>query len=362
MRSFEFLIEKETPTADPKVSQVQSTITDKVQNIFDIDELNQIYSYIRKMDLGGGFDEIFSKDIDLRQVQTTLSKSIIDAKAPFEDKMAFAKEIVTKGIIDIDALLAPGETKEVTSLVKTQFPNIYSNIAADLMNISGSFKSGNVKTNRGKGEFFLAILSPEITLSKTGHGDLTIRGVGYEVKDNMARIKGRKGYGSTDQVKQDVIEEVTKFVADQEKQNPQTPLAGKTFGVGVGAKQNFWTEFGPLAIQGGSDPNTVAKFVRTQWDKTIKSLFLNITNQQLASISPFDANGVLDFRAIHAPMKALAFDYYKSADQFKGVLFVNSAKMTITYIETAEQFVEKIGVTKYGFEPGAQNGMQVKTP
>lgn len=61
-------------------------------------------------------------------------------------------------------------------------------------------------------------------------------------------------------------------------------------------------------------------------------------------------------------MKALAFDYYKSADQFKGVLFVNSAKMTITYIETAEQFVEKIGVTKYGFEPGAQNGMQVKTP
>lgn len=372
MRSFEFLTEEEKPgffrgarvkpPEDPKVAQVQSTITDKVQNIFDIDELNQIYSYIRKMDLGGGFDEIFSKDIDLKQVQTTLSKAIIDAKAPFEDKMAFAKEIVTKGIIDVDALLSPGETKEITSLVKTQFPNIYANIASELMNIAGSFKSGNVKTNRGKGEFFLAILSPEITLSKTGHGDLTIRGQGYEVKDNMARIKGRKGYGSTDQIRQEVIEEVTKFVTNQQKKNPQTPLAGKTFGVGVGAKQNFWTEFGPLAIQGGADVNTVVKFVRTLWEKTIRSLFLNISKQQLASVSPFDANGVLNFSALHAPMKALAFDYYKNADQFNGVLFVNSAKMTITYIETSEQFNEKIGVMKYGFEPGAQNGMQVKTP
>lgn len=372
MRSFEFLTEEEKPgffrgakvrpPADPKVSQVQTTITDKVQNIFDIDELNQIYSYIRKMDLGGGFDEIFSKDIDLKQVQTTLSKAIIDAKAPFEDKMAFAKEIVSKGIIDIDTLLTPGETREITSLVKTQFPNIYENIAADLMNIAGSFKSGNVKTNRGKGEFFLAILSPEITLSKTGHGDLTIRGAGYEVKDNMARIKGRKGYGSTDQVRQDVTEEVTRFIDQQVAKNPQSPLAGKSFGVGVGAKQNFWTEFSPLAIQGGADPATVSKFVRTLWEKTIKSLFLSISKQQLASVSPFDENGVLNFSALHAPMKALAFDYYKAADQFKGVLFVNSAKMTITYIETSDQFNEKIGVMKYGFEPGAQNGMQVKTP
>jgi len=373
MRSFEFLTELEEKPgffrgakvkapADPKVSQVQSTITNQVQNIFDIDELNQIYSYIRKMDLGGGFDEIFSKDIDLKQVQTTLSKAIIDAKAPFEDKMAFAKEIVTKGIIDVDALLTSGETKNITDLVKTQFPGIYENIAGELMNIAGSFKSGNTKTNRGKGEFFLAILSPEITLSKTGHGDLTIRGNGYEVKDNMARIKGRKGYGSTDQVRQEVIEEVTKFVTEQEKKNPQTPLAGKTFSVGVGAKQNFWTEFGPLAIQGGADAASVVNFVKSLWTKTIKSLFLGVSKDQLESVSPFDQRGVLNFSAIHAPMKALAFDYYKTADKFQGVLFVNSAKMTITYIETADQFVQKIGVMKYGFEPGAQNGMQVKTP
>jgi len=371
MRAFEFLIEEKPGlsqadnagnSADPKITQVQTTITDKVQNIFDIDELNQIYSYIRKMDLGGGFDEIFSKDIDLRQIQTTLSKAIIDAKAPFEDKMAFAKEIVTKGIIDVDALLTAGETRNITSLVKTQFPNIYQNIASELMNIAGSFKSGNTKTNRGKGEFFLAILSPDITLSKTGHGDLTIRGEGYEVKDNMARIKGRKGYGSTDQVRQEVTEEVTKFIAEQEKKNPQTPLSGKSFGVGVGAKQNFWTEFGPLAIQGGADANTVVRFVRSLWEKTIRSLFLNISKQQLASVSPFDGNGVLDFNSLHVPMKSLAFDYYKTADQFKGVLFVNSSKMTITYIETSEQFNEKIGVYKYGFEVGAQNGMQVKTP
>jgi hypothetical protein len=358
MRAFEFLSEE----SDTKVSQIQSTITNKVQNIFDLDELNQIYSYIRKVDLGGGFEEIFSKDIDLKQVQTTLSKSIVDAKAPFEDKMSFAKEIVSTGIIDVDALLSAGVTNSVTDLVKTNYPNIYNNIATDLMNIAGSFKSGTTKTNRGKGEFFLAILSPEIMLSKSGHGDLTIRGEGYEVKDNMARIKGRKGYGSTDQVREEVTQEVNKFIEAQVQKNPQSPLAGKSFGVGVGAKQNLWTEFGPLAIQGGADPKVVVNLIKTLWNKTIKSLFLNITNQQLASVSPFDTNGVLNFPALLSPMKILAFNYYKMADGFKGVVFVNSAKMTVTYVETGEQFDELIAITKYGFEPGAQNGMQVRTP
>jgi hypothetical protein len=117
-----------------------------------------------------------------------------------------------------------------------------------------------------------------------------------------------------------------------------------------------------LAIQGGAKPAAVVDFVKKQWNTTIKSLYLNITNQQLASISPFDENGVLNFQGLHAPMKALAFEYYKNADQFKGVLFVNSSKMTITYVETAEEFIQLIGVKKYGFDTGAQNGMQVSTP
>ena len=210
MRSFEFLTEK--TMADPQVKQAQGAINDKVKSIFDLDELNQIYSYVRKMDLGGGFDDLFEKDIDLKQIQTTLSKAIIDVKAPFEEKMAFAKELVTKGIIDVKALLTSGVTQKVVDLVVTQYPAIYQGVSSELMNISGSFKSGPTKTNRGKGEFFLAILSPYIMLSKDGHGDLTINGEGYEVKDNMARIKGRKGYGSVDQSKQKVIAEITKYI------------------------------------------------------------------------------------------------------------------------------------------------------
>lgn len=360
MRSFEFITEKQAVPA--QAAKIQTSITNRVQKIYDIDELNQIYSYVRKMDLGGGFDEIFAKDIDLKQVQTLLSQAIINAKAPFENKMAFAKELVTTGIIDVDALLTPAVTRNIADLVTTKNPEIYQAVAPELMNIAGAFKSGATKTNRGKGEFFLAILSPEIMLSKSGHGDLTVRGQGYEVKDNLARIKGRKGYGSTDQAKQQVQSEVAAYIEKIVAKNPQSPLAGKTFGVGVGAKQNFWTEFGPLAIQSGQKPADVANFVKKQWATTIKSLFLNITNAQLASVSPIDKQGVLNFAGIHGPMKALAFDYYKTADGFNGVFFVNSAKMTITYVETAEQFVELIGIVKYGFEPGAQNGMQVKTP
>lgn len=360
MRAFEFLIEAPTPA--PQVIQAQTQIADKVKDIFDLDELNQIYSYVRKMDLGGGFENIFAKDVDLRQIQTTLSKAIVDVKAPFDQKMAFAKEIVGTGIIDVESLLTPGVTRTITDLINTEYPEIYQGIAADLMNIAGAYKSGKTKTNRGKGEFFLAILSPQIMLSKEGHGDLTINGQGYEVKDNQARIKGRKGYGSVDQAKAAVTKDVNKFVDQQVSKNPDSPLAGKTFSVGVGAQQNFWTEFGPLAIQGGADAKAVTKFVKDQWAKMIKSLYLNITKEQLSSISPFDEQGLLNFKAIHASMKALAFDYYKAADGFNGVLFVNSKKMSITYVDTAEQFISLIGVVKYGFETGAQNGMQVSTP
>ena len=143
MRSFEFLIEK--TLADPQVKQAQVAINDKVKSIFDLDELNQIYSYVRKMDLGGGFDDIFEKDIDLKQIQTTLSKAIIDVKAPFEEKMAFAKELVSTGIIDVKALLKSGVTQNVTDLVRTKYPAIYQGVSSELMNISGAFKSGATK-------------------------------------------------------------------------------------------------------------------------------------------------------------------------------------------------------------------------
>jgi hypothetical protein len=365
MRAFEFLLERSDSTPnvqDPNVPKTQQAITDKVQSIFDIDELNKIYSYVRKMDLGGGFDEVFEKDVDLKQIQSILSKAIIDSQGTFEEKMGFAKELVTIGCIDVDKLLAPGVTQNITDLVVTDYPQIYSSIASTLMNIAGAFKSGATKTNRGKGEFFLSILSPEITLSKAGHGDLTIRGQGYEVKDNLARIKGRKGYGTTDQVRVDVSKQVDNYIKKVLKKNPESPLAGKTFSVGVGAKQNLWTDFGPLAIQSGENPGDVVKFLRGLWSLSIRGLFLNATNAQVASVTPMNEQGVIDFKALHNPMKALAFDYYKTADGFAGALFVNSSKMTITYIETAEQFIQLIGIKKYGFEPGAQNGMQVSTP
>lgn len=365
MRAFEFLQERtdSVPGAqDPKVTQAQQAITDKVQSIFDIEELNKIYSYVRKMDLGGGFDEIFTKDVDLKQIQSLLSKAIVDSPGTFEQKMGFAKELVTIGCIDVDKLLESGVTRTITDLVVTDYPEIYESIAPTLMNIAGAFKSGNTKTNRGKGEFFLAILSPEITLSKAGHGDLTIRGQGYEVKDNLARIKGRKGYGTTDQVRIDVLKQVDNYIKKIVKKNPNSPLAGQSFTVGIGAKQTFWKDFGPLAIQSGENPTDVIKFIKTLWAQSIRGLFLNATNAQIATVTPIDAQGVIDFKTLLHPMKALAFDYYKTADGFSGAFFVNSAKMTITYVENSEQFVQLIHINKYGFEPGAQNGMQITTP
>ena len=83
MRAKEFL--KETgQSADTNIQQLQTNISTRIKSIFDINDLNQIYSYIRKIDLGQGFDSVFNKDTDLKQVHSVLSKALIDIDAPFE--------------------------------------------------------------------------------------------------------------------------------------------------------------------------------------------------------------------------------------------------------------------------------------
>jgi hypothetical protein len=63
-----------------------------------------------------------------------------------------------------------------------------------------------------------------------------------------------------------------------------------------------------------------------------------------------------------AAQKKYAFDYYKSHDEFKGILFINTGSGTTIYIETAEQFAQSMIIQKIGLNGGAQNGMQVKVP
>lgn len=349
MRAREFLSER-----SPELLKVRSDIADKVNTITDIDELHQIYSYIRKIDVGSGFEGIFAKDPDLKQVQNVLSQAIIDAKGSFEDKMAFAKEMVNPGIINIKQLLTPGTTQNILDVVVTKYPEIFNQVAPALMNLSGSYYSNGKKTQRGKGEFFLALSSPHITMISSA-GDLNVDGKNIEVKANLARIKGRKGYGTIDgaysQTKRNITEFFRKYLPEVQEPN---------FIVTVAAKSTFWSKFGPFCIQNGVKSNVVVDFVKSELKNIIKSLYLNIDNTTVNTlISNINESGVLDFKEFYLMMKKVAYSYYQQSDHFDGMIVISGDSFDFVYVNSPEIFQQMIRVKALGFDTGQQNGMQI---
>ena len=365
MRSFEFLSEKisqtpgETPANSSQLTNVKQAIVSKIDQVTDIDELHQIYSYVRKIDIGGGVDSILQKDEDLRQVHTVISRAIIDAKAPYEEKEGFAVELATKGIINLKKLLSPGVWQNLDSLVVTNYPNVYKQVAPELIAIQGLFKTGKTKTQKGPGEMFLAICSPKIMLSKDA-GDLVIAGKLIEVKGNGGRIKGVRGYGNSTSTLSALKTAAASLPSKLGLKAPITAPAS----VNVGKTSDFWNNFGPTLIDAGAKPASVVKFIRTSLSGVINSIYLDATPAELNQLTALAVNnqGSVIFDSFYAALKKYAFDYYKTHDEFKGILFINTGSGNIIYIETADQFAQTMIIQKLGIDGGAQNGMQVKVP
>lgn len=349
MRAREFLKEQ--------VSTLQQAINSKVNTIFDVDELNKIHAYVSRLEIGSGFDDIFKRDVDLKQVQGYLSKAINEAPGSVQEKINFAKELVTKGVISLEKLFIPDQSLNVMDAVETEYPEIFNSVAPTLLNISGSFSAGGVKTNKGKGEFFLALVSPAITLSK-GAGDVVVNGMPVEVKANLSRIKGRKGYGTTDSALKDVERAVNDFLKSNIK---NSQIAIPSFSVYLGANATLWSQFGPFCIQNGVDSATVVEFLRKQLKHIVKSLYLNLENQYLVPmLDSIDENGVMNKQVFVHRTQIAAFEYYRASDHFKGIFFINGDTMDCVYIESAESFADIINVAKWGYEPGQQNGLQIR--
>ena len=355
MRAFEFLTEKLVSSQARNPATVQAKIQSRISKIFDIKELNQIYSYVSKVDIGKGFDAVFARDPDLRHVQSTLSHAIVNSTAAVDDKLAFAQELVTNGIVDTGLLMTPGKTQEISSLVVTSHPEIYQEIAPTLMSIAGKFQVKDKTLNRGKGEFFLALLSPEISIG--GSGDITIGNKGYEVKDNEGRMYGSSAaYGKVEPGIKAAQKEVEVFI----KQH-KLDLDPKTIKVTLGPKSNLYS-MGPQIVQMGVDHSATRTLVVDAMTHIITSLYPSVSREQLAGFhSTIDGNGVVNWANFKAFLKLFVYSYYQQEAKFAGMFLFNSQKMTVTYVNTPELFAQNVDIS-YGFYSSQQQGVQVYTP
>lgn len=218
------------PNSDPLYS-LKSVIANKIKDLpatpetqNSLDEIDEILSHIKI----GGRRKASSSDLsnwtdqDVVNAKDLLARYIVGLDAPVAEKRSMIEQWKSNGLIDVNLLLSGTHTIE--QVVKGYSTNrAVKELADDLMQVTS--------LGKGKGEFFLKVLSPVITGPSGGKGDILVKGFGtVEVKttDGGAgrftdrQVKPGSGYQS----------KVTKFIndfsgylSDDQPQSPDQPAA-----------------------------------------------------------------------------------------------------------------------------------------
>ena len=169
------------PNSDPLYS-LKLNIAHKIKDLTPtpetkhaLDEIEEVLSHIQvsrrqaaTTDFGAWTDE------DVKKAKELLAKYIVGLDAPVSYKKSMLEHWKSGGLINVDILL--DGTHTINEIVKDYDSNpAIKELANDLMQVSA--------LGKGKGEFMLKVLSPQITDPEGGKGDIKVIGFGtVEVK------------------------------------------------------------------------------------------------------------------------------------------------------------------------------------
>ncbi len=208
MRAIEFLKEQVD-----SLSSLKSVIGHKIKELPPTPEavnaLEEIQELLSTIQIGGrrrasSSDLASWTDQDVVNAKDLLARYIVGLDAPVAEKRSMIEQWKSNGLIDVDLLLSGTHTIE--QVVKGYGTNrAVKELADDLMQVSS--------LGKGKGEFFLKVLSPVITDPPGGKGDIIIKEFGtVEVKTT----DGGAGRFTDRQVKpgSEYQSKVAKFIKD----------------------------------------------------------------------------------------------------------------------------------------------------
>jgi len=182
------------PTSDP-LYNLKLTIAHKIKELepdeqsqHALDEINDVLSTVkiggRKKAALAGFEETDVKgeltwsDNDVQAAKTLLARYIVSLDAPVSYKKSMLEQWKNGGLIDTTVLFSDEKPKQYTvgEIVKGYNTNpAIEELTNDLLQVSS--------LGKGKGEFMLKVLSPNITEPKGGKGDIEVINFGtVEVK------------------------------------------------------------------------------------------------------------------------------------------------------------------------------------
>ena len=173
------------PNTDPLYS-LKAQIAHKIKDLPPTKEvksqLGEIQDILAHIDLGKsrrkGAEELFAgwKDSDVAEAKDYLARYIVSMNAPIEQKQRMLTLWGSKqGLINTKLMLTPGKNS-VVDIVRGYGKNpAITELVDDLIMVDS--------LGKGKGEFMLKVLSPQITKPDGTAGDVEVRGVGtLEVK------------------------------------------------------------------------------------------------------------------------------------------------------------------------------------
>ena len=179
MRAREFLITENINTFDHLKSFLIGKIKDLPQDPQTQDLLDEIKDLLAEIPLVGKKNSLstaFEKwsDTDVQQAKTLLATYVASLNASIQQKNAMVTRWRETGLINVNTLVDKTSHTIAEIVIDYNTNPAVKELADDLLTLQSQ--------GRGKGEFMLAVLSPQIVSAGKEGGDIVINGRRVEVK------------------------------------------------------------------------------------------------------------------------------------------------------------------------------------
>ena len=191
MKATEFLIEKDMPsfnlTPTSQIDKKQEIIS-AVKKTKDEALIDKIYTALNHSTLLQRISSVLEKETDTKGYVDRIVKIIIDTPGTYEEKSNFIMGF-PNGYVNVKLMLS-GERVHFKDLLTSGIKDVPINF---VKRVFTALKQVNFGSEKGPGEFALAVLSPHIHI--TGKGDLNIDGKVIEVKASGAGESAKASSG-----------------------------------------------------------------------------------------------------------------------------------------------------------------------
>lgn len=305
MRALDFITEKEETGS--RLKQLKTQVIGQVKKTEDEELLDKIYTSLNGSGLSERIAKAISHDDDARAYIDKLVQIIIDTPGTYEEKEKFI-EGFPNGYVDVKKMLSGDRVHfdELLTSKNTDAPLSF------VRKVFHSLKQVSLGTEKGPGEFALAVMSPHIKIF--GKGDLHIGKMTIELKASAGEGGGGRIGTSGWLNHQEVPDQVLKYFPNHD--------VTQTLGL---------TAFSDM-VKTLSPKDRVA---------CVKDVFGAIFKGKKADLSPL-TDAAVGGNSLIKPYVMVSYRVYQESSKFDGIMLMSFGLEELKYFKDPAQMADEI--------------------